>query len=565
MFHVTPFLICWYLCLLWCCPKIAGVPNDGSCFRGVNNAQHKSYPPSNSFISFHFGHAMDFTVVMNGTVLMALELSRLPNVSYHWMPTDAVTQRFKLQVWDIAWPILLHAWQTLGWRPPEVFETLGIDCIWFVKLTSAFWQFRENDWQYTRIEQMLHHHGHAAYGFYDSPFDNALVISMDGGGWDGTFQIYRASRKKGLELVGVVRNNYGYAYGIFSMTRATRTPTDLMSLSVAGLPRYKREVGHIYKVSNPFGRTDFYNIIRINIQKLKKVVGPNIKDYAASVQDGLETRVIDHIKEHLRPDIEGLVLTGGVALNARLNSKVQDTFNLPVHVPPEPGDEGLGIGWAWLLHPPDPKDTGQPFTGLPIIDRALLPTYAAQRGAAQADADTVGSMLAEGKIVGLVRGRAAICLTRGLGHRNIIAATHVRGMANRLRQLVGFKPFRYVGVIATDVAATELFNGPVKSPYMSFTPILKNPKAHPEMCLRDGSVLLQTITPQQDAWLYAVLTRLGSIRGVAAVLSADFFTGTANAQKPPAYVDDALGLLHEASAVDAVVVEQWLFQRKVAS
>ena len=35
-----------------------------------------------------------------------------------------------------------------------------------------------------------HHEAHALYGFYDSPFHNALVLTMDGGGDDGHFCMF---------------------------------------------------------------------------------------------------------------------------------------------------------------------------------------------------------------------------------------------------------------------------------------------------------------------------------------------------------------------------------------
>jgi hypothetical protein len=42
-----------------------------------------------------------------------------------------------------------------------------------------------------------HHSAHAALGFYDSPFERALIISFDSGGSDGCFNVYRASWESG--------------------------------------------------------------------------------------------------------------------------------------------------------------------------------------------------------------------------------------------------------------------------------------------------------------------------------------------------------------------------------
>ena len=44
-----------------------------------------------------------------------------------------------------------------------------------------------------------HHLAHAAYGFYDSPFQRALVVSLDGGANDGHFHLYIGDRDSGIK------------------------------------------------------------------------------------------------------------------------------------------------------------------------------------------------------------------------------------------------------------------------------------------------------------------------------------------------------------------------------
>ena len=65
-----------------------------------------------------------------------------------------------------------------------------------------------------RAQKSVHHLSHAAFGFYDSPFDTAVVLSMDGGGDDGCFAIYHAARAN-HSLVRVFRSrsiSIGNAY-----------------------------------------------------------------------------------------------------------------------------------------------------------------------------------------------------------------------------------------------------------------------------------------------------------------------------------------------------------------
>ena len=108
-------------------------------------------------------------------------------------------------------------------------------------------------------------------------------------------------------------------------------------------------------------------------------------------------------------------------------------------------------------------------------------------------------------------------------------------------------------------AAQYLFTTPVVSPYMSFAPTLKHPKKYPEMCLHDGSVFVQTVQRHQDPWLYAVLQHLQNSTGLAAVLSVEFVEGA----KPPSSVVDALRLWDTETAINVMVVEDWIFTERV--
>ena len=56
-----------------------------------------------------------------------------------------------------------------------------------------------------------HHETHAASAFYMSPFEEALVVSYDGGGDDGHFNVYTANNK-GIKLLEKVPSDFGGGY-----------------------------------------------------------------------------------------------------------------------------------------------------------------------------------------------------------------------------------------------------------------------------------------------------------------------------------------------------------------
>lgn len=57
-----------------------------------------------------------------------------------------------------------------------------------------------------------HHEGHAAAGFFASPFRTALVISMDGMGNDGNQVTFLADRSRGLEVLNRQWSGMGHWY-----------------------------------------------------------------------------------------------------------------------------------------------------------------------------------------------------------------------------------------------------------------------------------------------------------------------------------------------------------------
>ena len=83
------------------------------------------------------------------------------------------------------------------------------------------------------------------------------------------------------------------------------------------------------------------------------------RDLAATIQHAFETYLGEQLEVFLLhkdnyPDrYDGIVLSGGCALNVLSNSHLERTFGLRVWVPPAPGDGGLALGAAWqVLQPP---------------------------------------------------------------------------------------------------------------------------------------------------------------------------------------------------------------------
>ena len=60
-----------------------------------------------------------------------------------------------------------------------------------------------------------HHLSHAACALYQSEFPEALIVSFDGGGNDGFFNIYHAPNRKDINLVKKIDLDLGFPYMTF--------------------------------------------------------------------------------------------------------------------------------------------------------------------------------------------------------------------------------------------------------------------------------------------------------------------------------------------------------------
>jgi hypothetical protein len=170
---------------------------------------------------------------------------------------------------------------------------------------------------------------------------------------------------------------------------------------------------------------------------------------AATAQEAFEELALSAVRAaliHRNGDdtvSDGLVLTGGCALNIKVsatgsagarsqpwpsrtdemsvarasfacvgwqvNQLLAERYGAQrVYVPSAPNDSGLGIGMIWALHPPPHTPDGRQDLsrlGPPIWDAEHLHSMIAERLPLNADARAVAHALAQGSIVGVVRGR----------------------------------------------------------------------------------------------------------------------------------------------------------------
>jgi len=98
-----------------------------------------------------------------------------------------------------------------------------------------------------------------------------------------------------------------------------------------------------------------------------------------------------------------VVITGGGALNVLNNTRIKNTYNLPVFIPCNPNDTGTAIGGIFQYDkPPEPIDLR--FCNWDLFDRNKLEDYVKERNAKTVDKVEISKLLRSGKILGIVKG-----------------------------------------------------------------------------------------------------------------------------------------------------------------
>lgn len=428
-------------------------------------------------------------------------------------------------------------------------------------------------------EQILHHASHAACGFYQTDYSEALIISFDGGGSDGFFNIYHASDRNTIKEIARLDIDMGFPYMSFGdylsdiqLENSLSTgnlvyPGKIMGLSSYGKVREEwLQPLKRYYLAKPDGR---------NYAKLLKKLGKETKlifdtnnrlqqetawDLAKTSQMVFEEVTLKLIQPFLKqyPDIP-LVLVGGCALNILFNTRLRQETNRPVFVPPNPNDCGIASGL--LLSKMKSKEAVDlTYSGIPILDRDnLMSILESFFNSKPLNVDDLVEYLVSGKIVGIARGNSEHG-PRALGNRSIVCDPTKPNMKDVLNKKVKnrewYRPFAPV-VRLEDVSNYFEFEG--ESRWMGFCPKVKEEwkEALISTTHVDGTARVQTVTEEQNPWLYDLLTRFKKRSGVGVLLNTSF-----NVSGKPilSTYRDALEVFNKTD-LDALVLEDYFIKK----
>ena len=359
-----------------------------------------------------------------------------------------------------------------------------------------------------------HHLSHAASAYYPSPFDEALILTIDGvGEWaTTTVSIGRGSK---INIIKEIHfpHSLGLLYSAFTYYLGFKVNSGeykVMGLAPYGTAKYKKLIfdnlidiksDGSFKLNQKF--FDYSTGLKMTNKKFSNLFShprrepekENLTqfhmDMAASVQAVIEEIIIKIIKNLSKQyKIFNLCMAGGVALNCVANSKILNSgFFKDIWIQPASGDAGGALGAALLLWYNELKKTRKVVKNKDSMKGSYLgPEYfndEIESSLIKLKAKfnyfkskeillKTAEAISKGKAIGWFQGKMEFG-PRALGARSIIADPRSSNMQKILNLKVkyreSFRPFA-PAILVDDLE--DWFDLKKDSPYMLLVANIKN-------------------------------------------------------------------------------------------
>ncbi|QFG06375.1 Nol-like carbamoyltransferase [Synechococcus phage S-SCSM1] len=394
--------------------------------------------------------------------------------------------------------------------------------------------------EYEELEYCDHHVAHACCGFYQSPFQEALVVSFDGGSDEGFFNAYTI--KRGEDPVKIYSGEKDYAVSYMSaghFIRAIKTEQDIYKGNLVYPGKLMGYVGY-GEYNEKYARklTEFYksntydDVPDAVCRFVKEFNFVDWQEYFTN-RDGKDIATTNQIvfeqlfQEEIQPLLDKypnlpLVLSGGCALNIINNTKLARDREL--FVPPNPSDVGIALGCLlYIIRPNHQVDTT--YIGSPVWDRMDLSRHLVENvQSRETTPKEVAEIILSGGIVGVVRGGSEHG-PRALGNRSLLCDATNPNMKDIMNLDVKHRePWRPFSPIVRLEDVSKYFDWRKESRHMTFSPEVR--PEYRELLSSvthiDGTARVQTVTLEQNEFIYQILCQLDSMSGHGVLLNTSF-------------------------------------------
>ena len=371
-------------------------------------------------------------------------------------------------------------------------------------------ELRNIDQDFNNIKKIKfseHHYSHAASAFFPSPFEDAVVLTLDGVGEWATTTV-SIGKGNNLEIIKEIHfpHSLGLLYSAFTYYSGFKVNSGeykLMGLAPYGKPTYKDLIlKNLIDVKNDgsfklnmsyfnyatgltMTNTKFANLFGQKKRKPEtEMLTQFHMDIASSIQavtEEIALKLTRNLADEYK--IKNLCMAGGVALNCVANGKIlKDKVFDNIWIQPAAGDAGGSLGaalayWHKELKKPriyNSKDNmmgsylGPRYQNKQIENELNKLKGVYKKLSNEKLTEEVASLLSKQKTVGWFQGRMEFG-PRALGGRSILADPRSETMQKNLNLKVkfreSFRPFA-PSVLREDVK--NWFDLKFDSPYMLF-------------------------------------------------------------------------------------------------
>jgi carbamoyltransferase len=449
-----------------------------------------------------------------------------------------------------------------------------------------FKDLKQHDSSFKDVSKMLfseHHYSHAASAFFPSPFEEAVVLTLDGVGEWATTTV-AIGRGRELEIVKEIHfpHSVGLLYSAatyYTGFKVNSGEYKVMGLAPYGEPRYKelildklidlKEDGSFRLDQSYF---NYCTGLTMTNDKFSALFGEPVRkaesdrltqfhmDMAASIQAVTEEIVL-HMTRSLAKEynIPYLCMAGGVALNCVANGKIlRDGAFRDIWVQPAAGDAGGAVGAtlaAWHRELGNDRRVTKPdamrgaYLGPAYsqeeIERRLTACGAVFETVSETEMiNQTAQALADEKAVGWLQGRMEFG-PRALGGRSVLgdprSETMQRTLNLKVKYRESFRPFA-PSVLREDV--NTWFELDHDSPYMLLVADVQNDKRRemteqekslfgidklnvkrssiPAVTHVDYSARIQTVHADTNPRYHALIMKFKELTGCPVVVNTSF-------------------------------------------
>jgi carbamoyltransferase len=431
--------------------------------------------------------------------------------------------------------------------------------------------------QSKNVVTVSHHLAHAYSAFAASPFDEGVVMVVDGVGSYASDVIEKYAQADTINPLARESESFYRFSGsnIEALKKIWLKPSrGFLSDEFYNMPGlgalYSRVSSYIFADWNkcgevmglaPYGRSDRVKpLLEIEdgnlavpdwIDEFRQPWFPDSeqswqasasmehwKDLAWRVQDDTEKVLLDRaIWLRQTTGAKNLCIAGGVGLNCVANGRlVREAGFDNVWIQPAAGDDGIAIGCAYYGHlaiQKNPRSFVMKHAYLGIeykdedisaaTDKRLVRLATINTSSTDICRDTA-KVLSDGQVIGWFQGRSEFG-PRALGNRSILADPRKAEMKDKLNKRVKFRQaFRPFAPIVLAERAGEIFEGDEESPFMLLAKRVRPGWRDriPAIVHVDGTARVQTVRQDTNERLYRLLKEFEAITGVPVLLNTSF-------------------------------------------